>query len=125
MSRCEAFKSPCWFFPVMNAFPININKREFTDFRLELMVFELFVFIIFLYISLILSTSSWSFVSLSSQTFISSKSSFYLPQNGFDSTTFKTYQYPWRDLKKNHITNIFTCFQNFEYCFWAWHNALK
>jgi hypothetical protein len=47
MVKCEAFKSPCLFFPVMNAFLINTNKRQFLDFGMELMVFESFVFITF------------------------------------------------------------------------------
>jgi hypothetical protein len=39
----------------MDTFPVNINKRQFLDFGMELMVFELFVFITFRYISLTLS----------------------------------------------------------------------
>jgi hypothetical protein len=55
MLHCKAFKSLCSFFPVMDTFPININKRQVLDFGMELMVFELFVFITFRYISLTLS----------------------------------------------------------------------
>jgi hypothetical protein len=90
----------------MNTFPINSNKRQFLDFGMELIAFESLVFITFIYVSLILSISSWPFVSLSWETFISSKSFPYIPPNGFTSTTSKRYQYPWPDLKKNHITNF-------------------